>query len=69
MPGVCKHLLLFLALLMKGGLIQNLPTLTSPLGMATDRIKMLSRKDVYHLLSGLKQELIANNELRKGWKN
>jgi hypothetical protein len=28
-PGVCKHLMLFIAVLMKGGLIQNLPALTS----------------------------------------
>ena len=68
-PGMCKHLLLFLALLMKGGLIQNLPTLTSSASKATNKLEMVSRSDVYNLLVGLKEELKDANQIRQGFGN
>ena len=70
-PGMCKHVLLFLALLMKGGLIQNLPMLTS--GVTTDiekkKLKRLSSTGIGTLLSGLREELKDAGEIRTGFGN
>ena len=68
-PGMCKHVMLFLALLMRGGLIENLPTLSSTLNKNMGKMEMLGRRDISTLLLGLKEELKDSGELRTGFGN
>ena len=65
LPGMCKHLLLFLALLMKGGLIEKLPTLTDPApDLQGDKLNIVSRRDLTDMLTGLKDEIIDSGQGR-----
>ena len=68
MPGMCKHVMLFLALLMRGGLIQNLPTLSANVSASqVTKIKRISKEGINALLVGLKDELKELGEIREGW--
>ena len=82
-PGFCKHLLLLIALLMKGGLIKQLPMLVNNLpniGAPTSdgeiidmgtrfgtRLFSVNRRDVKGLLDKLKDELKDLGEIRRGF--
>lgn len=70
-PGMCKHLILFMALLMRGGLIETLPLLTSNLttNIQKKKLKRVSSNKIDVLLKGLKQELLAEKQIRKGFNN
>lgn len=61
LPGLCKHQLLFLALLMQNGVLDISQPVLSNLNKSSSKIQILSRQDITNVLSNLK----AETELKK----
>ncbi len=60
--GVCKHLLLFLAMLMDGGIINKSTPLTSNYNKNSKKIDTLSRQDMSDVINKLNAELAKENK-------
>ena len=64
-PGVCKHLLLFLALLMNGGILQDSTDLTSSYTKRVPDLEIIPRGDMSDMLGVLNAELKLEQEKSK----
>lgn len=72
LPGICKHTMLLLALLMNQGLVKKLPSLvnyapTLSIKKGRKQIFTVPRADVERLLKDLKEQLVSEGAVRRGF--
>lgn len=65
LPGVCKHLLLFLALLMEGNIINESTPITSSFSKNSNKMELLTRQDITELNKKLKDELKNDSKIKE----
>ena len=75
LPGMCKHTLLLIAILMQGGLLENMTDISAYSKVAKNNkdIRVMSRKEISNLFSTLSKdlakELKERGQIRKGFKS